>query len=60
MQAACEELRTGAGDGGRLFRKSQIKKGIFNDMFPIEYGRMQTDYPSAEGWNHGWKRMEKK
>ncbi|KAJ5439882.1 uncharacterized protein N7458_010880 [Penicillium daleae] len=60
MQAACEELRTGAGDGGRLFRKSMIKKGIFTDMFPIEYGRMQTDYPPAEGWNHDWKRPEKK
>ncbi|GLI73258.1 hypothetical protein PoHVEF18_001473 [Penicillium ochrochloron] len=60
MQSACEELRTGAGDGGRLFRKSMIKKGIFTDMFPIEYGRMQTDYPPAEGWNHDWKRPEKK
>ncbi|KAJ5493119.1 hypothetical protein N7539_001865 [Penicillium diatomitis] len=60
MQAACEELRTGAGDGGRLFRKSMIKKGIFTDLFPIEYGRMQTEYPSAEGWNHDWKRPEKK
>ncbi|KAJ5722591.1 hypothetical protein N7488_000626 [Penicillium malachiteum] len=60
MQAACEELRTGAGDGGKLFRKSMNKKGIFNDMFPIEYGRMQTDYPPAEGWNHDWKRIEKK
>ncbi|KAJ5539856.1 hypothetical protein N7513_008188 [Penicillium frequentans] len=49
MQAACEELRTGAGDGGRLFRKSMNKKGIFNDMFPIEYGRMQTDYPLLKG-----------
>ncbi|KAJ5386365.1 hypothetical protein N7509_008906 [Penicillium cosmopolitanum] len=45
MQSACEELRTSAGDGGRLFRKSMNKKGIFTDMFPIEYGRMQTDYP---------------
>ncbi|KAJ5104081.1 hypothetical protein N7532_004610 [Penicillium argentinense] len=60
MQSACEELRTGAGDGGRLFRKSMNKKGIFNDLFPIEYGRMQTDYPPAEGWNHEWKRPEKK
>ncbi|KAJ5918888.1 Ribosomal protein L28/L40 mitochondrial [Penicillium verhagenii] len=60
MQAACEELRTGAGDGGKLFRKSMNKKGIFNDMFPIEYGRMQTDYPPAEGWNHEWKKPTKK
>ncbi|KAJ5155518.1 hypothetical protein N7492_008321 [Penicillium capsulatum] len=60
MQSACEELRTGAGDGGRLFRKSMNKKGIFQDLFPIEYGRLQTDYPPAEGWNHEWKRPEKK
>ena len=57
MNAACEELRTGAGDGGRLFRKSMIKTGIFRDMFPIEYGRLQTDGP-GEGWNHGWKRED--
>jgi large subunit ribosomal protein L40 len=60
MQSACEELRVGAGDGGRLFRKSMIKKGIFTDMFPIEYGRMQTEYPAGEGWNHDWKRPERK
>ena len=60
MQSACEELRTGAGDGGRLFRKAMNKKGVFTDLFPIEYGRLQTDYPPAEGWNHEWKRPEKK
>ncbi|KAJ5132774.1 hypothetical protein N7448_006932 [Penicillium atrosanguineum] len=60
MQSACEELRVGAGDGGRLFRKSMIKKGIFTDMFPIEYGRMQTEYPAGEGWNHDWKRPERR
>ncbi|KAE8150572.1 hypothetical protein BDV25DRAFT_108882 [Aspergillus avenaceus] len=60
MQGACEELRVGAGDGGKLFRKSMNKKGIFRDLFPIEYGRMQTEAPSREGWNHEWKRMEKK
>ncbi|BCR85547.1 mitochondrial 54S ribosomal protein mL40 [Aspergillus chevalieri] len=60
MHRACEELRTGAYDGGKLFRKSMNKKGVFADMFPIEYGRLQTDAPSREGWNHEWKRMEKK
>ncbi|KAJ5239765.1 hypothetical protein N7468_004384 [Penicillium chermesinum] len=45
MHAACEELRTGAGDGGKLFRVAMNKKGVFSEMFPIEYGRMQTDYP---------------
>ncbi|PYH90584.1 hypothetical protein BO71DRAFT_334143 [Aspergillus ellipticus CBS 707.79] len=56
MQSACEELRVGAGDGGKLFRKSMIKTGVFKDLFPIEYGRLQTEGPSAEGWNHEWKR----
>ncbi|GFF44157.1 54S ribosomal protein L28, mitochondrial [Aspergillus udagawae] len=60
MYAACEELRTGAGDGGKLFRISMNKRGVYRDMFPIEYGRMQTEGPSKEGWNHEWKRMEKK
>ncbi|GJP90502.1 hypothetical protein CBS115989_1286 [Aspergillus niger] len=56
MQAACEELRTGAGDGGKLFRKSMIKTGVFRDLVPIEYARLQTEGPSREGWNHEWKR----
>jgi large subunit ribosomal protein L40 len=60
MNAACEELRTGAGDGGKLFRISMNKRGVYRDMFPIEYGRMQTEGPGKEGWNHEWKRMEKK
>ncbi|KAJ5095468.1 hypothetical protein NUU61_004824 [Penicillium alfredii] len=60
MQSACEELRTGAGDGGKLFRVSMNKKGVFTDLFPIEYGRLQTESPSAEGWNHEWTRPVKK
>ncbi|PYH43316.1 mitochondrial 54S ribosomal protein mL40 [Aspergillus saccharolyticus JOP 1030-1] len=56
MRAACEELRTGAGDGGKLFRKSMIKTGVFRDLFPIEYARLQTEGPPAEGWNHEWRR----
>ncbi|KAL2796892.1 hypothetical protein BJX66DRAFT_125741 [Aspergillus keveii] len=59
MNAACEELRTGAGDGGKLFRKSMIKTRVFRDMFPIEYGRLQTEGP-GEGWNHDWKRPQPK
>ncbi|KAL3466617.1 hypothetical protein BJX64DRAFT_213064 [Aspergillus heterothallicus] len=59
MNAACEELRTGAGDGGKLFRKSMIKTRVFTDMFPIEYGRLQTEGP-GEGWNHDWKRPQPK
>lgn len=60
MHRACEELRTGAGDGGKLFRKSMNKSGVFVDMFPIEYGRLQTDGPSRDGWNHEWKKVERK
>ncbi|KAG7009412.1 hypothetical protein G7Y79_00002g005270 [Physcia stellaris] len=29
MRAACEELRVGVGDGGRLFRQAMVRKGIF-------------------------------
>jgi large subunit ribosomal protein L40 len=57
MQAACEELRTGAGDGGRLFRISMSKQGVFSDMFPIEYARLQTEGPSKDGWNYDWRRV---
>ncbi|KXG48931.1 Ribosomal protein L28/L40, mitochondrial [Penicillium griseofulvum] len=60
MQDACEELRTGAGDGGKLFRVSMNKKGIFTDMFPIEYARMQTESPPSGGWNYDWKKPVKK
>jgi large subunit ribosomal protein L40 len=60
MQEACEELRTGAGDGGKLFRVSMNKKGIFTDMFPIEYARMQTDSPPSDGWNYDWKKPGQK
>ncbi|KAK2749258.1 hypothetical protein FQN55_003580 [Onygenales sp. PD_40] len=56
MRAACEELRIGAGDGGKLFRVSMNKKGLFRDALPIEYGRLQTEGPGREGWNYGWKR----
>ncbi|OJJ00397.1 hypothetical protein ASPVEDRAFT_61102 [Aspergillus versicolor CBS 583.65] len=59
MNAACEELRTGAGDGGKLFRKSMIKTRIFQDMFPIEYTRLQTEGP-GDGWDHEWKRVDRK
>lgn len=60
MNAACEELRVGAGDGGKLFRQSMHKKGVFTDLVPIEYGRLQTEWPSTEGWDHEWKRPVQK
>ena len=40
MRAACEELRVGAGDGGKLFRKAMIKEGLWRHGYiPMEYGR---------------------
>ncbi|KAI9831576.1 MAG: hypothetical protein M1819_004808 [Sarea resinae] len=55
MSAACEELRTGAGDGGRLFRVAMTKKGIYAGV-PVEYARVQTEWPAKGGWNVGWER----
>lgn len=56
MRDACEELRVGVGDGGRLFRQAMTKKGIFSQGIPVEYARGQVDGPSREGWNHEWTR----
>ena len=69
MRAACEELRVGVGDGGRLYRQAMVRKGIFggkaqteggilggNGGIPIEYARTQTDGPPRNGWDEGWTR----
>ncbi|KAF2828310.1 hypothetical protein CC86DRAFT_346441 [Ophiobolus disseminans] len=40
---------------GRLYRSAMIKRGIWGSV-PVEYGRIQTDFPGREGWNHGWTR----
>ncbi len=68
MRAAMEELRVGAGDGGKLYRQAVQRKGIFgglnveaaslmgNGGIPLEYARGQVDGPSKEGWDHGWVR----
>ena len=56
MRAACEELRVGVGDGGRLFRQAMSKKGLFSQGIPVEYARGQVDWPGREGWNHEWTR----
>ena len=69
MRAACEELRLGVGDGGRLYRQAVTRKGIYGGMkvaegggvagnggMPIEYARAQTEGPPREGWDHEWKR----
>lgn len=69
MRAAMEELRLGAGDGGKLYRQAEQRKGIFggqkvaemgavvgNGGIPLEYARAQVDGPSRSGWDHGWVR----
>lgn len=62
MNNACEELRLigenglpGGKDEGRLFRIAMRKEGTWQGA-PIEYARMQTEWPSRDGWNHGWTR----
>ncbi|KAL8797949.1 MAG: hypothetical protein Q9182_007095 [Xanthomendoza sp. 2 TL-2023] len=67
MRAACEELRVGLDDGGRLYRQATTRKGLFggikmekevvgNGGVPIEYARAQVDGPPRGGWDHGWTR----
>ncbi|KAL8838761.1 MAG: hypothetical protein Q9170_002010 [Blastenia crenularia] len=67
MRAACEELRLGAGDGGRLYRQAITRKGLFgglkmegdvvgNGGVPIEYAKAQVDGPPRGGWDHRWTR----
>lgn len=67
MRAACEELRTGVDDGGRLYRQATSRKGIFggvkeeglfkgNGGVPAEYARGQVDGPPSGGWDEGWTR----
>ncbi|KAL8768627.1 MAG: hypothetical protein Q9209_005186 [Squamulea sp. 1 TL-2023] len=67
MRAACEELRVGLHDGGRLYRQATTRKGLFgglkmegevvgNGGVPIEYAKAQVDGPPSGGWDHGWTR----
>lgn len=61
MYNACEELRKTKGPAGRgegyLYRVAMEKKGVWRmGAVPIEYGRMQTDTPPKEAWDHNWKR----
>lgn len=69
MRDACEELRVGAGDGGKLFRRAMMKTGVWgHGGVPIEYARGMMDWvgagavgPAAKAlggriWNTGWKR----
>ncbi|KAL8671440.1 MAG: hypothetical protein Q9168_004069 [Polycauliona sp. 1 TL-2023] len=67
MRAACEELRVGLDDGGRLYRQATTRKGLFggkkmegelvgNGGVPIEYAKAQVDGPPRGGWDHAWTR----
>ena len=49
------ELGVRGREVGRLYRSAMIKRGISGSV-PIEYGRLQTDFPPREGWNHEWTR----
>lgn len=50
MRAACEELRTGVGDGGRLFRQAMNKKGTWGGS---------SDLPLVPGGSGEAGRVEK-
>jgi large subunit ribosomal protein L40 len=61
MYNACEELRKTVGPGNRsegyLYRVAMEKKGVWGtNAIPIEYARLQTDFPGKQAWNHDWKR----
>jgi large subunit ribosomal protein L40 len=51
MRAACEELRTGVGDGGRLYRQAMSKKGVWGGRSDL--GLLETEagtkMPTGEG-----------
>ncbi|KAJ9610612.1 hypothetical protein H2200_005389 [Cladophialophora chaetospira] len=56
MRDANEELRVGAGDGGRLFRKAQMKTGVWGIAsgarkggVPIEYARGLVEWVGSTG-----------
>jgi large subunit ribosomal protein L40 len=40
---------------GRLYRITMNETGVWQGL-PMEYARLQTEWPSKEGWNHNWKR----
>ncbi|RYN21544.1 hypothetical protein AA0112_g10223 [Alternaria arborescens] len=44
-------------EGGRLYRSAMLKRGVWGSV-PVEYGRVQTDFPPREGWNHAWVRNQ--
>lgn len=48
MAAANEELRVGAGDGGRLFRKAQMKTGTWGLYDAARMRKREENGLSAE------------
>lgn len=58
MPVSEQEAASKGKSVGRLFRIAMLKNRVWGPAngFPIEYARAQTDYPSREGWNHGWTR----
>ncbi len=71
MAAACEGLRVGVGDGGRLFRRAMMKNGVWSipergGGVPLEYARGLSEWVGGgtgtgkgEGriWDSAWKPM---
>ncbi|KPI34290.1 uncharacterized protein AB675_8236, partial [Cyphellophora attinorum] len=54
MASANEELRTGVGDGGKLFRRGMMKVGVWSipergGGVPIEYARPLTEWVGTVG-----------
>jgi large subunit ribosomal protein L40 len=73
MFDANEELRTGVGDGGRLFRRGMMKTGTWSipergGGVPIEYARGLVEWVGSVGgtggtsrarvWDEGWRRWK--
>lgn len=46
---------TGGKEVGRLYRAAMMKRNTWGSV-PIEYARLQVDFPAREGWNHEWTR----
>ena len=58
MAAACEELRVGVGDGGRLFRRAMMKTGTWSipergGGVPIEYARGMVEWVGSKAVGSG-------
>ncbi|KAK3079159.1 hypothetical protein LTS18_005589 [Coniosporium uncinatum] len=65
LRGGRNEVGGGGREVGRLYRLAMLKEGIWGKAgrdgkivggVPIEYARPLVEYPSREGWNHGWRR----